>query len=777
MKKWLKTPLLFFIIIWAFVFSVNSVQSETQEPVKGWPRLYENRGDKVIVHQPQLDDWEDYTLLSGKTAVAVRLNNTDREYYGAMKIQTSTETDFESRTVLLKDFKVTSLTFPNIDDRLAEKCREAVLGALPKSKLITISLDRVLAGLDRTKKLAKTVAVNLEPPQIFRSEEPAVLVLFMGEPKFETVEGASELLYGVNTNWDIILEVGSSQYYMLNGESWLVTGDIIKGPWKATGKLPQSFAKLPDDNNWKAVRKNIPGKKSQKPPRVFVSNEPAELIVTDGTPGYSPISGTKLLYVTNTDSDLFLNSGDSHFYFLTAGRWFKAKSLDGPWSAASEDLPGDFLKIPTDHKKAHVLSSIPGTPEAEAAVLLASVPRKATVDRKSTTVKVIYEGEPQFVVIKETTSTVYYAVNSPYSVFRVDKEYYCVYNGVWFVSSSAFGPWIVCATVPQVIYTIPATHPKHNVTYVYVYDSTPDTVIVGYTSGYSGTYVVATGVVMFGLGYWWGHELADDHYHHYHHYHYHSHYYAYGSAARYDYYHGGYYHSARYYGPHGGAGGWAGYDPASGTYYRGGFANGPYGSAFAREAYNPYTNRYAAQAGAKTTYGSWGRTVVAEGDNWARAGHRSNEGRTVGGLETSEGAKAIGGYNKWTDQGAVVGKDKHGDVYVGGDGNIYKREDNGWKKNSGEGWQSVDTSAAKSSAQSRAESARSKASAGDWKRPDSSPSRPNDRGSGISSQASSFKKQTNNLNREVNKRQTGNFRANTYQQGSSRGGGRSFRRR
>ena len=200
----------------------------------------------------------------------------------------------------------------------------------------------------------------------------------------------------------------------------------------------------------------------------------------------------------------------------------------------------------------------------------------------------MYEGKPEFALIDGTSSAVYYAVNSPYSIFRVEKLYYCVHNGVWFVSENAMGPWAVCTDVPEPIYTIPPSHPKYNVTYVYVYDTTPDTVVVGYTSGYSGTYVATTGVVMFGLGY----AMACDMWHDYYcHYHYHPYYYSYGCSAHYDYYYGGYYRSARYYGPYGGAGGWAGYDPASGTYYRGGYAHGPYGGAFSREAYNPYTDR------------------------------------------------------------------------------------------------------------------------------------------------------------------------------------------
>jgi hypothetical protein len=296
---------------------------------------------------------------------------------------------------------------------------------------------------------------------------------------------------------------------------------------------------------------------------------------------------TKLLYVSNTGSVVFLHTGEKQYYFQVAGRWFRAKKLSGPWSPATQDLPQDFLRIPEDHPLAAVRASVPGTEEARDAVLLASVPTKAEVKvGQAPPVSVAYEGAPKFEAI--TNTTVSYAVNTPNDVFVVEGQYYWVYQGVWYCSTAAAGPWAVCTAVPSQIYQIPASHPKHNVTYVYVYESKPDVVTVGYTSGYQGEYVAA-GVLMFGAGILVGAALADhDHYHHYgwppppc--------YYSYGSAVHYSYHHGGYYGAAHAYGPYGSVGAWAGYNPATGTYARGGYASGPYGAAGWGAAYNPYT--------------------------------------------------------------------------------------------------------------------------------------------------------------------------------------------
>jgi len=752
-----------------------------------WPRLFESGKDKVIVHQPQLDAWHDRALLKGRAAITVELSGDAQEYYGVIHLQSATEVDKGTRTVLLNGIEISEITFPNLDGDLAVKSRKAVRSALPEGKQLELSLDRIIAGLEQTEQRTSAVNVSFDPPPIFYSEEPAFLVIFMGEPQFEMVDDVPGLMFAVNTNWDLLMDVASSRYYLLNADHWLVTEDVVKGPWRNTKKLPKSFDKLPKNDDWKVVRAAVPGRAVVNPPKPFVSLKPAEMIVTEGKPSFSPVSGTRLMYVSNTDSDVFLHAKSGEYYFLSSGRWFRSGSLDGPWEAASTDLPAEFTSIPGNHPKSHVLSSVPGTSEAEAAVLLASVPQKATVNRKDLKTTVVYEGDPQFVVIEGTSSPLYYAINSPNDVFKVNSRYYTVINGVWFEAGTTKGPWIVCDAVPSVIYSIPATHPKHNVTYVRIYDSTPNTVVVGYTSGYSGSYVAATGVLMFGLGYL----IADshhDHWHHYphfHHYHYHSHYFGYGSGARYDYYRGGYFHAARYYGPHGGAAGRAGYNPATGRYYRGGIAKGPYGSVFAREAFNPYTGRYAARATARTPYESWGRSVVARGDDWARAGHRSRLGKTVGGIETSRGGKAVGGYNRRTDQGAVVGKNRYGDVYVGRDGNVYRRDDSGWQARDNRSWRDVDSSRGlqeRADGRSLPDQKVTSLSQGKADRSASVNGRANARSRiegngaiGRRQQSGSLRgTRTQTLDREFQRRQRGNDRAARFQQRS--GGGRTRRR-
>lgn len=260
-------------------------------------------------------------------------------------------------------------------------------------------------------------------------------------------------------------------------------------------------------------------------------------------------------------------------------------------------------------------------------------------------------------------------------------------GGVWYTSSSANGPWTYCTNVPAAIYAIPPTHPTHNVTYVTVQSSTPTTVVYSQTSGYSGEYVAANGVLMFGAGMIMGAILADDDWDDYYHY---PMPYSYGCAARYSYAYGGYYRGAQVYGPYGGAGYRTSYNPYTGTYARGAYAYGPYGSAAAGRAYNPYTGARAAGGRVDTAYGSAGKFAAYNPSTGTavRAGYRSNANGTVAGAQTNRGTGAVA-WDTNNRQGAVA-KGKGGNVYAGKDGNVYKRDSDGnWSSNSGSGWEDV----------------------------------------------------------------------------------------
>jgi hypothetical protein len=688
---------------------------ETPPPIEdpGWPREFTVETKKLTIYQPQIDEWKDHSTMHFRCAIEVE-GVLKEPKFGVAEIEARTLVDQTTRTVKLFATK-REIRFAGVSEAEEKSLRDAVDAIRPPEQLITVSLDRVLTCLDpETAAVQKQVEVNLDPPKIFYSNKPAVLVIFMGEPQFKPVVASDpDLMFALNTNWDVFYQPSTKSFYLLNQDHWL-TATSPDGPWTVATELPEKLNNLPADENWAEVRKHIPAKKSEVAEHVYASKQPAELLLTAGDPDYKPIPNTKLLEITNTESLLMLDSAGGRFYYQVAGRWFRAPKLDGQWEAASSDLPEDFQKIPDDHPLAFVKATVPGTEEARDAVLLASVPQSTFVDpTKAPNLEVTYKGEPVFQPIPSTS--VKYAVNSPYSVFLVDNGYYCCDQGVWFASTAATGPWAWCTNVPPAIYTIPVSSPAHNVTYVTVKESTPDTVVYTQTSGYSGEYVAATGVLMFGAGLLTAAIINDwdDHYCYPP-----AAWYSYGCGAVYHYGYGGYYGAAgRVYGPYGGAGHVAAYNPATGVYSRGAYAYGPYGSAGYRQAYNPYTGTYAAKGYRATPYGTvsggraynpytgasaaGGRVSTAYGSagraaaynpvtgKAATGGYVSGAAGSAAGVRTNQGTGAAAWDTKYGQGG--VAKTKNDNVYAARNGNVYKKDaDGNWSSNASGSWKPVE---------------------------------------------------------------------------------------
>ena len=463
----------------------------------GWPRVSAQGSQQLTIYQPQVDYWNGYTNIHFRCAIAVK-GVTAQERFGVAEIDAVTFVDQPNRLVGLYPMQ-RDLRFPGASDSDAALLRAAVDLMRPPDQAITVSLDRVIACLNPSQAARQRPAdVNLNPPRIFYSAQPALLVMFLGTPQFKPVAtNQMGLLFALNSNWDVFYDTTSQQYFLLNQSNWLAA-PTPQGPWAAAQNLPPSFASLPANNNWANVRQNIPGQPAASAPAVFVSTQPAELILTQGDPSYTPIPGTHLLRVANTDSTLFLNSGDQQFYYLVAGRWFRAPGLTGPWTPATKNLPADFSQIPENDPAAFVKASVPGTPDAQDATLLASVPTTTTVYLTNATVQVAYNGAPLFQPIAGTTVQSRSTRHTPC----------CWRTGNITVATKASGSSAPAPpvrgrsapSVPPAIYTIPPSSPLFNLTFVTVLSFTATTVTYCQTPGYSGEYVATTGTVMFGAG-------------------------------------------------------------------------------------------------------------------------------------------------------------------------------------------------------------------------------------------------------------------------------------
>jgi hypothetical protein len=474
--------------------------TNAQQAGMGWPRTIKSDSQTIEVYQPQVDKWEN-GKLAAREAVVITRKNSGVAFYGVVWLTARTTLDQDKREVTLYDIEVTDAAFPSASGEEA-KYVEGAKQALADWNF-SIELDRLLADLaiTQTEEKAKGETLGATPPKIYVRKTPALLILIDGDPVLKKVNETG-LMRVINSPAVIVFDPAAGNYY-LQGDTYWMTASSLSGPWTEAKNPPRALAKVVEDEEepTAAGAPQVTTAAMEAPPEIIVSTEPAELIQLKGDEQFSPIAGTKLLYVTNTDGDLFLSVPDQRYYLLLSGRWFRATKLEGPWEfVPGANLPEDFAHIPPAHVKGEVLASVPGTPQARDSVVAAQVPQTATVDRRKATFNATYDGEPQFKPIEGTDMA--YAVNSPDDILRMNEKYYAVSDGVWFVADDPLGPWAVCAFVPPEVYSIPPTVPVYPMRYVYVYDATPDYVYVGYLPGYFGAYIW-DGVVVYGTGFWY----------------------------------------------------------------------------------------------------------------------------------------------------------------------------------------------------------------------------------------------------------------------------------
>ncbi len=657
-----------------------------QDP--GWPRQKTMQGTTLVYYQPQIDDWKDYKQLDARMAVS--LTPADgKQTVGVVYLRARTDVNFDDHTVLLSKFQITNTSFPALEPASAKSMDQLVRAFLPENFTQTIALERLVAGVNKAKTPPPAVAVKNTPPAIFVSYAPAILLEVDGEPVRAAVKD-TKLESVANSNFPLFFEKKTGKYFLFTGKQWLTTANL-QGTWLGTSSLPKDMSKITKDANWADLKDFIPpppGSTTQVP-KVFYANRPAELIAFQGQPVFSRVPGTQLLYVTNTEATVFLYDATKTYYYLTAGRWFSAANLAGPWKYATPELPADFSKIPSGSPVAGVLASVPGTPEAADAVLLAQIPMTAVVNptEAAAKVKVNYYGKPEFKPIPDTSLK--YAVNTPEKVIQVGDLYYVCFQGIWFVSSKPEGPWETAKSVPQEIYKIPPSSPVYNVTYVTQTESSDGEIHSSCTAGYFGTFVAGFtmgAVLTWGTGYYyppyygWGYGGYPAYY---------AYPATYGARGWYSPYTGAYGAGRGVYGPYGGVRGGTSYNPYTGTYARGGTAYGPYGSRSAARAYNPYTGAYGATRQGSSPYSQWGSSVVGRGNQAVATQHVTTARGTVGSAQTAAGGRAVAGTG--ARGSGAVGRTAGGDLYAGKDGNVYRNTGGGWQQYNNGNWSNVNS--------------------------------------------------------------------------------------
>jgi hypothetical protein len=615
----------------------------TSLPAMDWPKeIRTSVGGTITVYQPQPESLTG-NKLEGRTAFSARAMAGDDLTFGVFWFTASIATDRDSRIATMESILVKEIKLPGITDTTKiSRLRKLLNEQIPKWQ-ITASLDDIIATIEQEQILA-TVVLKNDPPLIYYKEQPTTLVLMDGEPVLKE-DPKLKMKRVINSAFLIVENPEDKNYFLYGGQFWY-TSKSVKDGFQPISTLPKKISSL--DQQLKKEQRQTTDEKASAP-AIFVSTVPAELLQASGPADFASIPGTSLLYMSNSGNDIFKYLEDQQYYVLLSGRWYSSAKLEGPWVyIASDKLPSDFAKIPEGSPKDNVLASVAGTQESKDAIMDAQVPQTAKVDRKKATCTVAYDGEPKFEKIEGTSMEL--AMNTSSTVIKSESKYYCVESGVWFVSENASGPWKVSEERPKEVTKIPASSPAFNVQYVYIYESTPAVVYVGYTPGYMGCYVYGSTVV-YGTGYyyqpWYG-----------------PYYYprpvTYGFSMHYNPWMGwsmGFHYSAGFFSFHG--------------YYHGGYWGPPM-------YHPPYHPPYHGGM-----YGNRGPQIDHHAD--INRGNSNNMYGGRNGVNTNDVKRGDQGRPSTMDQNRAGPRN---DVYAGRDGSVNQRNDNGnWNQRNGNQWQ------------------------------------------------------------------------------------------
>ncbi|HUC83760.1 MAG TPA: hypothetical protein VL970_01100, partial [Candidatus Acidoferrales bacterium] len=430
----------------------------TESSAVSWPLAFSDTAASYTIYPPQCDSWNGHRFV-GRSAVAIQPYGQAEPTYGVIEFNALTLVDKNTQTAKLADVKISGTDFSGAErmQKYLPTLRSIFSEEAPPLALGNLESSLVYTPPERPARLINT------PPNVVVANRPAVLVSLDGPPVWRPAPGTI-LDRAINTRV-LLLRDASGRYYLHVFDGFL-QADSLQGPWTVASQPPADLAvaqKAAVDAGLVDLMQGTPNSvtgvepslSTSATPEVFVETKPSELITFSGAPEYAPIPDTDLLYADNTSANVFKLLTDQQDYILISGRWYRAPSLDGPWQfVPGNQLPADFAEIPDTSPKENVKASVPGTPQAEEALIANSIPQSAAVPVNETMENPQIDGGIQLAPIAGTPLD--YVVNSATPIIEVNPElWYACQDGVWYDSTSANGPWTAATSVPPVIYTIP----------------------------------------------------------------------------------------------------------------------------------------------------------------------------------------------------------------------------------------------------------------------------------------------------------------------------------
>ncbi len=161
----------------------KSTTGSDQSADPGWPREQYQNGTRLIIYQPQVDDWRDFQQLTWRMAISLT-PKSGKEVVGVVEMKGDTDVDNVAKVVTITNPEVTGIYFPSLDKAAAEKTEQLFKTLVPAN--FSISLHLLIASTPK-KETPAGVQLNNDPPKIFVGYRPSILLSVNGEPVLSEV--------------------------------------------------------------------------------------------------------------------------------------------------------------------------------------------------------------------------------------------------------------------------------------------------------------------------------------------------------------------------------------------------------------------------------------------------------------------------------------------------------------------------------------------------------------------------------------------------------------
>ncbi|WP_179213931.1 SH3 domain-containing protein, partial [Rhizobium sullae] len=217
--------------------------SQSAADTPSWPRTFTaDSGATLTLFQPQVVDWPDFVKLDALVAAELKTSEDAQPVYGVIGISAKTVADDETGNVVLTDVQPTEVNFSTLDKEQLSKLALGV-GKIMPTDPITVSQDRLTASLADYKRLNDVSGLKADPPPVFTSETPAILVQTDGKAVVSPAKGVQGLSFVVNTNWDVFRTDADKTFYLRDEKSWLKSTSL-DGDWTEAETLPPQLSSL-----------------------------------------------------------------------------------------------------------------------------------------------------------------------------------------------------------------------------------------------------------------------------------------------------------------------------------------------------------------------------------------------------------------------------------------------------------------------------------------------------------------------------------------------------